>query len=171
VTARRRAIGTLLIAVVLASASSCSRGLLFSQDRRVDIVSPERNEKVSLPLTVRWTLDQGAEVGRDIGSFALFFDLEPQPPKKDLSHLARGDIDCARTSGCPNAAYYADRGIFVTKQTRFTLDDLLPVAGVDIEKGERDVHDVTIVVLDEQGRRTSEAFWSRTFEIVHPETD
>ncbi len=165
-TARLRALVFLACVSVLAPA--CSSGLLFSQDRRVEIVSPERNGKVTLPLTVRWNLEQGAEVGRDIGSFALFFDLEPQPPRKDLSHLARGDIDCERTPGCPNPSYFADRGIFVTKQTSFTLDDLLPLPGVDIEKGERDVHDVTIVVLDEQGRRTSESFWSRTFEIVHP---
>lgn len=157
-----------LLAAVLLGAPACSGGLLFSQDRRVEIISPERNDKVTLPLTVRWTLEQGAEVGRDIGSFALFFDLEPQPPEKDLAHLARGDIDCERTPGCPDTGYFAERGIFVTKQTSFTLDDILPVAGVDIEKGERDVHDVTIVVLDENGRRTSEAFWSRTFEIVHP---
>jgi hypothetical protein len=167
VTARRCAI--LLLAVVVLTAPACSGGLLFSQDRRVDIVSPERNGKVTLPLTVRWNLEQGAEVGRDIGSFALFFDLEPQPPQKDQAHLARGDIDCERTPGCPNASYFAERGIFVTKDTSFTLDDLLPLPGVEIEKGERDVHDVTIVVLDAQGRRTSEAFWSRTFEIVHPE--
>jgi hypothetical protein len=168
VTARRRAILVLLAVVVLAT-PGCSGGLLFSQDRRVDIVSPERNGKVTLPLTVRWNLEQGAEVGRDIGSFALFFDLEPQPPQKDLTYLARGDIDCERTPGCPNTTYFAERGIFVTKDTTFELDDLLPLAGVEIEKGERDVHDVTIVVLDEQGRRTSEAFWSRTFEIVHTE--
>lgn len=164
----RRRLGALLVGFAIA-ATSCGDGLLFSQDRRIDIVSPERNEKVALPLTVRWSLDPDVEIGRDIGSFALFFDLEPQPPRKNLAHLARGDIDCERTPGCPDADYFAQRGIFVTKDTSFTLDELLPVAGVDVEKGERDVHDVTIVVLDAQGRRTSEAFWSRTFEIVHPE--
>jgi hypothetical protein len=153
------------------SCSACSSGLLFSQDRRIEIVTPERNDKVTLPLEVRWTLERGVVVGRDIGSFALFFDLEPQAPRETLARLARGDIDCERTPGCPNAAYYAQRGIFVTKETSFTIDELSPNPGVEIEKGERDVHDVTIVVLDADGRRTSEAFWTRTFEIVHPEFD
>ena len=168
-TRGRRALGTLLAVCALASAS-CGGGLLFSQDRRIEFVEPERNGEVTLPFTVSWKLREGAEVGRDIGSFALFFDLEPQPPEETLAYLARGDIDCERTPGCPNEAYFAQRGVFVTKDTRFTVDDLLPIAGVDIDKGERDVHDVTLVVLDERGRRTSEAFWSRTFEIVHPES-
>lgn len=143
--------------------------MLFAQDRRIEFVSPARNGKVTLPLTVAWKLREGAAVGRDIGSFAVFFDVEPQAPQQPLSRLARGDIDCERTPGCPDEAYFEQRGIYVTKDTELVVDDLLPLAGVDIEKGDRDVHDVTIVVLDERGRRTSEAFWSRTFEIVHPD--
>jgi hypothetical protein len=169
VTNGRRALVALLATCALAS-PSCGGGMLFAQDRRVEFVSPARNGKVTLPLVVSWKLLEGAEVGRDIASFALFFDLEPQAPNEPLSTLARGDIDCERTPGCPDAAYFERRGVYVTKDTRLVVDDLLPLAGVDIEKGERDVHDVTIVVLDEQGRRTSEAFWSRTFEVVHPQT-
>jgi hypothetical protein len=150
---------------VIATLTSCSgSGMLFAKDRRVTIESPDQNGKVTLPLEVKWTLEPDAKVA----SFALFFDGEPQAPKKPLAVLAKGDPDCEATPGCPNAAYFADRGIFTTAKTAFVIDDLLPLAGVDIERGERDVHDVTIVVLDEQGRRVNEAFWSRTFEIVRP---
>jgi hypothetical protein len=170
-SARRRAFAALVISLALVTSCSGRGGLLFSQDRRIDIREPDNNDKVTMPLTISWTLDDGVEIGRDIAAFALFFDAEPQAPRKKLDVLARGDLDCERTPGCPDAAYFAERDIFVTKQTSFTIEDLLPLAGVEVEKGERDVHDVTIVVLDEQGRRVNEAFWSRTFEIVHPEVD
>ena len=86
----RRRLGALLVGLAMA-ATACGDGMLLSQDRRIDIVSPERNEKVSLPLTVRWSLDPGVEIGRDIGSFALFFDLEPQPPREGL-HAAHRPV-------------------------------------------------------------------------------
>jgi hypothetical protein len=169
VSARRRraVLGVVLIVWVVHTA--CGGGLLFSQDRRVEIVSPKRNAKVTLPLTVRWSVDGDVQIGRDIAQFAVLFDTEPPPPSKTLAHLVRGDLDCKRTPGCPDAAYFADRDIYVTQDTSITIDELLPLAGVRVEKGERDGHDVTVIVLDEQGRRTSEAFWSQTFEILHPE--
>jgi hypothetical protein len=136
---------------------------MFSQDRRVEIVEPERNGKVTLPLTVRWTVEEGS----DIAAFGVYVDLEPQPPGETFEHFSRNDVNCERTPGCPDASYYAERGAYITESTTFTIDDLLPLAGVDIEKGEKDRHDVTIVVLDEQGRRVSEAFWSQSFEILH----
>lgn len=164
---RARAAAALAFLMVL---SGCAdHGLLFAQDRRVEIDFPEQNDEVTLPLTVRWSLAEGVEVGRDIASFAVLFDAEPPPPLKTLDWLARSDVECERTPGCPDAEYLATRGIFTTTRTQLRIDDLLPLAGVDVEKGDRDVHDVTIVVLGPDGRRLNEAFWSRTFEIAHPQ--
>lgn len=160
-----------LVACLLIASSCSDHGLLFSQDRRIEIVAPKQNAKVSMPLTVRWSLDEDVAIGRDIASFAVLFDVDPPPPLKTLAHLARGDLDCERTPGCPDAEYFATRGVYTTTDTEFRIDDLLPIAGVDIDEGERDVHDVTIVVLGPDGRRLNEAFWSRTFEIEHPELD
>jgi hypothetical protein len=168
VTLRRAIVAVVLIA----STTSCGQGLLFSQDRRIEIVSPPKdNAKMSLPLDVRWQLADGVEVGRDIASFAVFFDVEPQPPDETIEYFSRRDTVCKRSPGCPDAGYFSGRGIHVTKDTSFHLDDILPVAGVDLDKGDHDRHDVTIIVLDAQGRRVTEASWARTFEIVHPEQD
>jgi hypothetical protein len=169
VTTPRRALFALVAALVLVP--GCGQGLLFSQDRRIEIVSPARNGKVTLPFVVRWTVDRDVVIGRDVGSFAVFFDSEPQPPDATLASLAKRDTVCKQTPGCPDRKYYEQRGIFVTTDTHLDVPTLYPVAGVDLDKGDHDRHDVTIVVLDAQGRRMTEASWSQLFEIEHPELD
>jgi hypothetical protein len=152
-------------AALLVACSACSQGLLFAQDRRVEIVSPVDDAEVTLPVTVRWSVDEGS----DIAAFGVYVDLEPQPPGETFDWFARGDQTCEQTPGCPDRAYFEQRGAYFTKAHELTIPDLLPLAGVDIEDGEKDRHDVTIVVLDAEGRRITEAFWSENFEIVHPE--
>lgn len=125
---------------------------------------------VTLPLTVRWTLSEGVEVGDDIAGFAVFFDTEPQPPGETTGYLARGDRICSRTPGCPDVAYFAQRGIYTTTDTALMLPDLFPAPGVNLDRGDRDRHDVTVIILDAEGRRVTEAAWSQDFEIVRPGT-
>jgi hypothetical protein len=140
-------------------------GLLFRKDQRVRIEVPARNEKVRLPLTVTWGLRDPADA-TGIGSYAVFFDNDPQPPGKTLAHFARNDRACERTPGCPDLDYFAQRNIFVTEQPRLTIERLRPAPGVNLSRGERDRHEVTVIVLDREGKRASEASWSRPFEVV-----
>jgi hypothetical protein len=97
----------------------------------------------------------------------VLFDKQPQPPGEDLEYFARDDITCLRSEQCPDRGYLAQRQIYTTTDTSFTVKALPPAPGVDLERGEADIHDVVLVLLDGQGRRIGESAWWNAFEIIH----
>lgn len=151
-------------AVAVLTAGCASDGLLFHQDRRVSIQAPARNEKVALPVTVKWTLDAGS--AGDIAAFGVLFDIDPPPAGKTLSYFGRNDPVCKRTAGCPDAAYLATRGIYRTTDPSFTISRLSPVGGTGRRNHDKEPHEVTIIALDGSGRRVNEASWTRRFVVV-----
>ncbi|HJT38251.1 MAG TPA: hypothetical protein VJ818_07490 [Actinomycetota bacterium] len=154
------------LAVALAlAASSCTSGLAFVQDRRLDITQPTGNKKVSLPLTVRWTVHDFHVTGPDgsatpnAGYFGVFLDRTPVPPGKPLTWIARDDKTCARIPGCPDTTYLNERHVYATTSMQITFN-LLP----DLDaSGGHETHDVTIVLLDGRGMRIGESEWYATF--------
>ena len=149
-----------LAAVIASVASACSlSGLSFRQDDRLTFVAPEDRAEVTLPLTVRWSVDD-FEVGPGAGSFAVFVDRAPQPPGKPLEHLARDDESCELSPTCPDDQWYADRYVFPTTQTQLRLERL-PARSDD----RREFHEVTVVLLDDRGRRVGETAWTLEFQV------
>lgn len=161
---RRPSVACLVAGLALV-ATSCTSGLAFVQDRRLDITQPKGNKKVSLPLTVRWTVHDFRVTGPDgntapdAGYFGIFLDRTPVPPGKALTWIARDDRTCARTPGCPDAKYLNDRHVYFTTNTEITFT-LLPDLGA---VGGHEAHEVTVVLLDGQGRRIGESAWYSTF--------
>jgi hypothetical protein len=146
-------------------ASSCTNGLAFVQDRRLQIVEPKAQKKVSLPVTVRWTIHDFVVTGpngraeRNAGYFGLFLDRSPVPPGKPLTWIAHDDRRCKRIPGCPDTRYLNDRHVFFTTGRSFTFR-LLP----DLDaSGGHETHEVTIVLLDGRGIRIGEDAWYATF--------
>jgi len=145
-------------------------GIDLLQDRRLTIVAPDDREKVRLPVTVRWTVHDfritgpGPNSSHSSGYFEVLVDADPQPPGEGTDVFAHGDPTCLRSQGCPNGQYLAQKGVHTTSATSFTIQHLAPAAGVDV--GQRDLHEVTIVLLDERGHRIGEGSWSVTLEIV-----
>jgi len=156
---------------ILATGCSTS-GLQFREDDRVRINAPSYREKVELPLTIEWEV-HGFEVSGptgqprdDAGYFAVLFDAEPPPPGESLAYFARDDTSCRPEAGCPDEDYLAARGVYITTQTEFHVERLAPTPGINVSRGEPDRHDVTIILLDGQGRRIGESVWTQPFEVV-----
>lgn len=148
-------------ALLVTAASGCGwSNLAFRQDDRLRFVTPDDRAEVTLPLTVRWEVED-FEVGPDAGSFAVFVDRAPQPPGKPLEWLARDDDSCRPSDGCPDADWYALRDVYPTTDQHLTIDQL-PARSDD----RRELHEVTVVLLDEEGRRVGETGWTTEFQVV-----
>ena len=149
-----------LVLVIAVIGASCSAtGIAFRQDKRLTFIAPDEREEVTLPVTIRWKVRDFA-VGPDAGSFAVFVDRSPQPPRETLEWLARNDESCQVADDCPDEAWFAERNVYRTTETEFTIEQL-PV----LVEGRRDIHEVTVVFLDEEGRRVAETAFTRRFEV------
>jgi hypothetical protein len=139
----------------------CSiHGLSFVQDRRLDFVAPDANSEVELPFTLDWSM-------RDFeDDFAVFFDQSPMPSNESLLWLVPGDDPCRIEPDCPDAEWLADHDIYITNASELAVD-FLP----DLRDNNRDSdrHDVTIILLDESGRRMGESAFIREFVVVRPD--
>ena len=155
-----------VLASLVVFVSGCvPEGLAFVQDRRVEILEPEGHSTVTLPVTFEWRIEDFEITGPDgqsrenAGYFGLFLDQTPVPPGKPLSWVARDDIACLSTPGCPDETYFADRRIWTTSETSFTLKHL-----PDLETASgTETHELSIVLLDGTGRRIGESAWYVTF--------
>jgi hypothetical protein len=160
------------LAIVLAAHGCSFSGLQFSQDERIAFEEPGYREKVRLPLTVRWTVEKFEVTGPtdtargDAGYFAVLLDVDPLPAGETLRYYARDDRACRPDAGCLDAKYLAERRIHTTTDTKLVVAELGPAPGIDVENGDRDLHEVTIVLLDGKGRRIGESLWTQTFEIL-----
>lgn len=153
-----------LLAVLIAVFPACGvSGLSFVQDERVDIVRPEDRAEVRLPLRLDWTVEDFA-VGPGEGSFGVFVDRAPQPSGKTLGWLFRGDPSCKGTDNrlCSTTAFLAQRNVFRTTRTDFTIEQVNRLSG---SQTGRQMHEATIVLLDEGGERVGEGAWSVQFEV------
>lgn len=160
----RRTLGTVGLASVLACAACVPQGLSFRVDNRVKIISPRRDATLSLPFTLRWTVKNfhvvqpGSPSDASAGYFAVFIDATPMRPGQKLDAIAKGDVTCQRVAGCPNASYYAGRGIYTTTNTQFVVSKL-----PDASTGK--AHRATIVLLNSAGRRIGESAFRVDFQL------
>jgi hypothetical protein len=152
-----------VIAALLALLPACgTSGLSFVQDERVDIVRPDDRSKVTLPLTVAWTV-KDFPVGPGRGSFGVFVDRAPQRVGKSLAWLFRGDSGCrGHAALCGSEAFLAQRNVFRTTRTGFTVEQVNKLSGA---QAKRQLHELTVVLLDEHGERVGEGAWSVQFEV------
>lgn len=166
-----RSVGAVVVLALLATGCSTS-GLQFREDDRVAITTPRYREKVELPLTIDWEVHAfevtgpGGQARDNAGYFAVLIDAEPPPPGESLAYYGRDDTSCRPEAGCPDEDYLAARGVYTTTQTEFHVERLAPASGVDVRAGDPDRHEVTIILLDGQGRRIGESVWTQPFEVV-----
>jgi hypothetical protein len=160
-----------IAAVLAASVSACAlNGLAFKIDDRVRIVSPGEREAVPLPVTIDWEVSDFTVTGRDgsqepaAGFFGVFVDRAPQPPGQPIEWFARDDETCRPADNCPNRRYLADRGVYTTEETEFVVENLPPPPEELADR--RELHEVTIVLLDGSGRRIGESAFKAEFEVT-----
>lgn len=139
-------IGALLLA-------SCRfNGLSLKQDARVDIVFPQDRSEVELPMNVQWKAEGFT------GSYAVFVDRAPQPPRETVRSLFKDDQDCQRRPDCPDAPYLAAQNIYLTGDRIVSVSQIPDLEG-------REFHELTIVLLDEGGRRLNESAFAVEFRV------
>jgi hypothetical protein len=140
----------------MAMSGCAASGLSFKQDHRVSIVTPRDNAEMSLPLHVSWK-------ARDFdGYFGVFFDRSPMKPGQSLDALVPKSDPCRTRASCPDAAWLAERHIYVTQGTDLQVPQL-----PDRRENNRskDRHEIVIVLLDAKGRRVGESVFTDEFII------
>lgn len=155
---RRSTVGVIAVAVAVVLPGCTREGLAFREDERVEIVAPGDRDTVALPVRVAWATSGLPRNSR----FAVFVDATPQPPGETLDWIARDDDACAARPDCPDERYLAERYIQVTENPSVDIA-LVPVRNAD--RRFRDFHEVTVVLLDDEGRRQGEASWSVQFRV------
>lgn len=162
--------GALLLAALTALLSSCStHGLSLMVDDRLTFDAPEDGQALALPVTIEWRIEHfevtrtpdPAEERGARGYFAVIVDRSPQPPGEPVTWFARDDETCRRDPSCPDATYLATRGVHTTADMSFTIDVLPRPA----DENRREMHEVTVVLLDPDGARIGESAWRVRFEI------
>ena len=150
-------------AVAVALPGCAASGLSFVQDDRVDVVRPKDRSKVALPVRVAWTVKDFA-VGPGRGAFGVLIDRSPPPSGRTLGWLFRGDPTCkgAAARTCESPAFLAQRDIHVTTKPTVTYAQVPRLSG---SQAGRQLHEVTVVLLDAAGRRVGEGAWSVQFEV------
>lgn len=146
---RRAALGVICLAL-----AGCGR-LAFERDERVRFLSPPERARVGTPVIVEWTAPAGFE-----GKYGIFVDRAPMRPGRDLDSLADTDPLCRRLPGCPDRRWLRDRDVHVRMWPRIVLPGL-PLEGGRRAGGDRR-HEVTVVLLDDDGVRYSEGQWTRS---------
>lgn len=115
-------------------------GLAMRQDDRVSITAPGDGDDVTLPVTVRWTADDV-----DLGPGGLSFGVV---------------VDAA----LPRPGRPADDTVLRTRDTSVVLDQL----GSSNRPGGRGGHKITVILLDEHGRRQGEGAWRVRVDVADP---
>lgn len=167
---RRRGRAALLLLVLVTCSSCRTSGLAFRNDVPVAVVVPVNRAVVRAPFEVR--LATTASIVRRQSThptaalFAVFVDQEPMPVGRGLDWVARDDDGCRTTPGCPDRTYLNSHGVFVTTTTSVRIDNVLTsAAGRTLTRG---MHSLTVVLLDERGRRAGEPVATRTVIVAEP---
>lgn len=137
----------LALAVALVVLPACG-GKLFRNDHRIEILQPRKYATVDQPLTVRWQAKDFA--APDDGHFLVLVDRDPMPPGETLTYFRRNRLD-----------------IYQVDATTFTVDVFTPHVGAN--STERNRHDVTVVLLDRDGRRIGESAGFVEFTVRRPD--
>ena len=119
----------------------------------IAFVAPGELDVFGLPMTVRWDVN-----GRRPWGFAVFVDREPVRPGQPLASLA--DDTCLRSPGCPNDDWYRQHGVLITRSRQTDVRSIFSVGGI-AGTADHPVHRLTVVMVDADGSRRSEAYDSR----------
>jgi hypothetical protein len=142
------------VALVLCGALfGCSaQDLAFRTDERLQILNLTDRSTIEIPFALQFSF--AGELSADgVSAFGILIDWTPPPPGKSLASLLDRDPACRGEAGCPGG-YLERNRIIVTTSTSYLMDNV----GIGTNKRERrSFHEVTVVLVDSQGRRISEA--------------
>lgn len=140
-------------ALTVASLAGCSvAGLDFRADERLTITTPDDRSAVTVPFPVEWQL---ADPLPRESAFAVLVDVSPPRPGAPITDLLPEEQQntAACDASCQQDALAA-RGVLVTSATSIEIPVLPRPTGVSADRARR--HTITVIVLDEDGRRVGE---------------
>ena len=155
---RGRALAAAL-AVTALLGPACGGGLQFAKDSSLTIDAPRDLQGVSLPVHLRWTAKLPS---RPQAQYAVFVDVLPVHPGQNLRAVAGSR--CAGVPSCVDEALLNRHSVYLAREPQLDLQTL-PILGPP--KGEPDVHQATIVLVDANWRRLGESAWRVTFVLRH----
>ena len=149
------------VTALLAVTGCAVKDINLVEDRRIHVDAPHDQQMVRLPVTLRWST-RGVAPGL---TYAVFLDRPPIRPGKTLKSLAKDAEDdaCMARPDCPDAAWLAGRGVYLTKNRSLVLSALADRRPENRPKA-RDGHEAVIVLLNGT-RRVGESSWYRQFYI------
>lgn len=139
------------LALCLVLAGCSVDGLLFRADDRLQIVNLPDRSTIDIPFDVQFTFD-GSLSPDGVAAFGILIDWTPPPPGRTLASLLDDDPACQGQQGCPEG-YLERNRIIITTDTTYLMDNV-PV-GTD-QQERRSFHELTIVLVDAEGRRVGE---------------
>lgn len=159
--------GIPLLAAAALALSGCAlpnvQEMNFRVDNRLQFLSPKARSEPAQPVTLRWRMRDftvagpgAGPVSPDRGYFAIFVDRQPIKPGQTMAAVAAGDQFCVHTAGCPNAAYLAQRQVYTTTGTSYTLP---VIAALPDDNDAVQLHTVVIVLMNTAGHRIGESYW------------
>ncbi|MGA8256802.1 MAG: hypothetical protein WB767_09530 [Nocardioides sp.] len=166
---RRSALVAMLVVGALCSGCADYSTMQFFKDERLTFTTPDDYEEVEVPLVVSWTMEdfeilargEDGEIAEDVGYFGVFVDRAPVKPGKTLADVGKGDTQCEIDPRCPDKTYLNAKGVYTTRQTSITLDYVAPLSS----KERIQLHQVTVVLLDAEGKRIGEYAWYQRFKL------
>lgn len=170
--ALRHVVAVIAGGTMLMSASACATslsGLQFHNDHRMKILNPHENERVTAPVTLRWTMKnftvaraQQGPVNNGTGYFAVFVDRSPVRPGQTLASVNHRNPTCAHSTLCLSRSYLASEQVYTT-----TKDELVLPQVADISGNQQSVqfHNATVVLMNTAGHRIGESAWTVEFKM------
>lgn len=148
-------------AVLCCMLAACTvSGLAIRADDRLQIDNLADRATIEPPFVLEFSFDGGLPSG-DATAFGVLIDWAPPPPGKPLSDLLSDDPACIGPQGCPEG-YLERNRITITTDTTFLMDNV-PV-GTDRQE-RRGFHEVTIILVDDAGRRVGESSAFARFRV------
>lgn len=146
---------------VMAVACAAALGgcdITLRADDRLTFVAPPEGAIVETPLRVEWQVAEGRAA-----RFAVFVDRPPMRPGETIHDLARRDVVCRTSPGCPDATWLEQKGVYLVDTPEALVTLIRRDRGRPGRHGRR--HELTVVLLDAGGHRTTEAYWTRSVYI------
>lgn len=175
----RRVLAAVLAVGVLTSGCVNLDEMEFVKDERLTFTAPDDYEQVEVPLTVTWTMEdfevlprpekgaERSEPSKGEGYYAVFVDKAPVKPGHTLDDVGNGDTFCESDPRCPDKSYLNAKGVYTTRQPTITLDVVAPLSS----KERLQLHTLTVILLDSEGKRIGEYAWFTRFRLENKVLD
>ena len=154
-----------VMAVVLSGCGITAKDapITIKNDRRLHMVSPGDEDKVSIPVTVKWRVDSFPIANGN--HFGVFVDRAPLGARKLLRWRICSEQEKQPIQPGENRSLCKDdrKTVFLTDKPEYTFNCFEPK--INAPSRTRYQHEVTIILLDGNDQRVGETATSVKFDV------